>query len=50
VDREVWLEQKCTCPMCRAKFCVLDVSFIRPTTDPRATQYYRPEDVADNIT
>ncbi|XP_036675701.2 E3 ubiquitin-protein ligase TM129 [Drosophila suzukii] len=50
VDREVWLEQKCTCPMCRAKFCVLDVSFITPTTDPRATQYYRPEDVADNIT
>ncbi|XP_068153616.1 E3 ubiquitin-protein ligase TM129 [Drosophila tropicalis] len=28
VDREVWLEQKCTCPMCRAKFCVLDVSYI----------------------
>ncbi|XP_067619222.1 E3 ubiquitin-protein ligase TM129 [Eurosta solidaginis] len=27
-DREVWLEQKCTCPMCRAKFCILDVSYI----------------------
>ncbi|XP_017477485.1 PREDICTED: E3 ubiquitin-protein ligase TM129 [Rhagoletis zephyria] len=32
-DREVWLEQKCTCPMCRAKFCVLDVSYIeKPDT------------------
>ncbi|XP_064549293.1 E3 ubiquitin-protein ligase TM129 [Drosophila montana] len=31
IDREVWLEQKCTCPMCRAKFCVLDVSYIRAT-------------------
>ncbi|KAH8294732.1 hypothetical protein KR018_002292, partial [Drosophila ironensis] len=28
IDREVWLEQKCTCPMCRAKFCVRDVSYI----------------------
>ncbi|XP_011191811.1 E3 ubiquitin-protein ligase TM129 [Zeugodacus cucurbitae] len=27
-EREIWLEQKCTCPMCRAKFCLLDVSFI----------------------
>ncbi|XP_037953099.1 E3 ubiquitin-protein ligase TM129-like [Teleopsis dalmanni] len=27
-DREVWLEQKCSCPMCRAKFCILDVSYI----------------------
>ena len=27
-DRESWLEQKCTCPMCRAKFCMLDVSYI----------------------
>lgn len=27
-EREVWLEQKCTCPMCRAKFCLLDVSYI----------------------
>ena len=32
-EREVWLEQKCTCPMCRAKFCLLDVSYIeKPTT------------------
>lgn len=31
-EREVWLEQKCTCPMCRAKFCVLDVSYIEKPT------------------
>ncbi|XP_039491371.1 E3 ubiquitin-protein ligase TM129 isoform X2 [Drosophila santomea] len=40
VDREMWLEQKCTCPMCRAKFCVLDVSYITPTVDAtNLTQY-----------
>lgn len=27
-DREFWLQQKCTCPMCRARFCVLDVCYI----------------------
>lgn len=27
-ERETWLEQKCTCPMCRAQFCILDVSYI----------------------
>lgn len=27
-DRDVWLEKKCTCPMCRAPFCLLDVSYI----------------------
>lgn len=27
-ERESWLQQKCTCPMCRARFCVLDVCFI----------------------
>ncbi|XP_043652227.1 E3 ubiquitin-protein ligase TM129 [Drosophila teissieri] len=45
VDREVWLEQKCTCPMCRAKFCVLDVSYITPTVDAtNITQYQGAED------
>lgn len=24
----VWLQQKCKCPMCRASFCMLDVSYI----------------------
>uniref|UniRef100_A0A1I8N562 RING-type domain-containing protein n=1 Tax=Musca domestica TaxID=7370 RepID=A0A1I8N562_MUSDO len=34
-EREVWLEQKCTCPMCRAKFCLLDVSYIeKPAVTP----------------
>lgn len=28
-EKETWLRNKATCPMCRAKFCVLDVSFIR---------------------
>lgn len=28
-DRDVWLEKKCTCPMCRAPFCLLDVSYIQ---------------------
>lgn len=29
VDRQnTWLSSKCTCPMCRSKFCVLDVSLI----------------------
>lgn len=27
-EREIWLQQKCTCPMCRASFCILDISFI----------------------
>ncbi|KXJ75741.1 hypothetical protein RP20_CCG011130 [Aedes albopictus] len=27
-ERESWLQQKCTCPMCRARFCVLDVCYI----------------------
>lgn len=27
-ERESWLQQKCTCPMCRARFCILDVCFI----------------------
>ncbi|XP_066586221.1 E3 ubiquitin-protein ligase TM129 isoform X2 [Prorops nasuta] len=26
---ETWLSSKCTCPMCRAKFCLLDVCFVR---------------------
>lgn len=24
-DKAVWLEQKCSCPMCRTTFCMLDV-------------------------
>lgn len=27
-EKEVWLQQKCTCPMCRATFCILDVCYI----------------------
>ncbi|XP_054280607.1 E3 ubiquitin-protein ligase TM129-like isoform X1 [Macrosteles quadrilineatus] len=28
---EVWLSSKCTCPMCRSVFCILDVSLIQET-------------------
>lgn len=27
-EKDVWLAQKCTCPMCRVPFCILDVCFI----------------------
>lgn len=27
-DPSSWLSSKCTCPMCRAKFCLLDVCFL----------------------
>lgn len=27
-EKEKWLQQTCTCPMCRAKFCMLDVCLI----------------------
>ncbi|XP_033163988.1 E3 ubiquitin-protein ligase TM129 [Drosophila mauritiana] len=51
VDREVWLEQKCTCPMCRARFCVLDVSYITPTVDAtNNTQSQGTEEDADDTT
>lgn len=30
-DRDVWLEKKCTCPMCRSTFCLLDVSYVERT-------------------
>lgn len=23
-----WLSSKCTCPVCRSKFCILDVSYV----------------------
>ncbi|KAL6263853.1 hypothetical protein P5V15_003934 [Pogonomyrmex californicus] len=26
---ETWLSSKCTCPLCRARFCVLDVCLVR---------------------
>lgn len=26
-----WLSRKATCPMCRARFCVLDVCYLEPT-------------------
>lgn len=28
-----WLSSKCTCPMCRAKFCLLDVCYTRSTDE-----------------
>ena len=27
---ETWLSSKCTCPVCRARFCILDVCLIQP--------------------
>ncbi|XP_031616651.1 E3 ubiquitin-protein ligase TM129 [Contarinia nasturtii] len=27
-EKEIWLQQKCSCPMCRAKFCILDVCYV----------------------
>lgn len=27
-EHGIWLQQKCACPMCRAKFCILDVSYM----------------------
>lgn len=27
-ERDSWLQQKCTCPMCRARFCILDVCYV----------------------
>lgn len=27
-ERDTWLQQKCSCPMCRAKFCILDVCLL----------------------
>lgn len=27
-ERDIWLQKKCTCPLCRATFCVLDVCFV----------------------
>lgn len=27
-SQNTWLSSKCTCPMCRAKFCILDVCLI----------------------
>ncbi|CAD7084076.1 unnamed protein product [Hermetia illucens] len=27
-EKEVWLEKKCSCPLCRAPFCMLDVCYI----------------------
>lgn len=27
-EKDVWLQQKATCPMCRATFCMLDVCYI----------------------
>ncbi|XP_024889457.1 E3 ubiquitin-protein ligase TM129-like isoform X1 [Temnothorax curvispinosus] len=30
---ETWLSSKCTCPLCRARFCVLDVCLVRNPND-----------------
>lgn len=27
-ERDVWLGKKCTCPLCRATFCILDVCYL----------------------
>lgn len=32
-EKEVWLQQRCTCPMCRSVFCILDVSYIEVTDE-----------------
>uniref|UniRef100_A0A1B0BHP3 RING-type domain-containing protein n=1 Tax=Glossina palpalis gambiensis TaxID=67801 RepID=A0A1B0BHP3_9MUSC len=44
-DREVWLEQKCTCPMCRAKFCLLDVSYIEKSNNTTVGGLNDPDDM-----
>ncbi|XP_053679317.1 E3 ubiquitin-protein ligase TM129 [Anopheles nili] len=31
-ERDTWLSRKSTCPMCRAKFCILDVCYIESRT------------------
>ncbi|KAL7302326.1 hypothetical protein TKK_0004989 [Trichogramma kaykai] len=30
---ETWLSSKCTCPICRAKFCLLDVCYVEKTNN-----------------
>ncbi|KAL0118264.1 hypothetical protein PUN28_009131 [Cardiocondyla obscurior] len=30
---ETWLSSKCNCPLCRARFCLLDVCFVRNLND-----------------
>nr|CAH7739502.1 unnamed protein product [Callosobruchus chinensis] len=32
-QRDQWLSSKCTCPMCRARFCLLDVCVVRQVED-----------------
>lgn len=32
-EKETWLEKKCTCPMCRSRFCIRDVSYIDRATN-----------------
>lgn len=32
-ERETWLQQKCSCPMCRARFCVTDVCYLENNDD-----------------
>lgn len=27
-EKDVWLQQKCSCPMCRTTFCILDVCYV----------------------
>lgn len=28
LEKDVWLQKKCSCPLCRAPFCILDVCYI----------------------
>ncbi|XP_055315677.1 E3 ubiquitin-protein ligase TM129 [Sitodiplosis mosellana] len=32
-EKDIWLQQRCTCPMCRSVFCILDVSYVELTDE-----------------
>lgn len=37
-DKDNWLSSKCTCPMCRARFCMLDVCFLKDGISPQTVE------------